>query len=537
MLDYRPDRAPDTPGLLTDCIDVVPTERGYRGFTTPVQVTNHSLTHAVNESQITSLFATRWLSTPGGIVIAGTNKDLYVYDYTNGFIKISIAGGYNLTGSIYQYGEDATASFDQCAFGDVLIATHQSTYPQYRNALDRTIATLYANLGTTVAAPKASVCAVASNFVFLGDLSGTWGSAITATGTRDMVAWCGIGDHQNWDITPTSSQGSFQQFVDVPGPITAITPFQDGIIVFKANAMYRGVYVGTGTNSAIWEFERISDRIGCLGHHSVIDIGGQLVFIGSEDVYRYDGSRPESITDGIWATEFKAQTNFGGISPMRLGHDKVNNCVLISRGAASGQWLLWSYRYDKWSVLADGGSTYSGIQPNDFSSGRDIMCRTNVNDFRVVTTTIAGGNVSHDHFDLYTMFATGLGANGVPPTTSKCFFRQTDGQAGFNSDRAFVTTGAIGHDDDVTKFTRVAPKYSGATGTGTTNTCLMESKVNLGDVPWVTNGTVTINARKRFDLMSLGNVAVNWARFTISFTVQGEELMDIGIEPKPSGKK
>lgn len=535
-LDYRPDLPEDTPGLLTFVVDMFPTSRGYKVAQAPQQQTSHELTLSgsyANESPFSSLYATRWLASPGGIVVAGTNKDLYVYDYANGFGSIGKAGGYSLTGSTYQYGEDAVAAFDQCSFGDVLIAAHKSIVPQYRTATTLNTATKYADLGTTVTAPKASVCASVSNFLFLGDLHSTWGSTATVVGAADMVAWCGLGDHQNWDVTPTSSQGSYAQFTDTPGPITALAPLADGLVVFKANAMYLGRYVGAGPNSPIWDFVRISDRIGCIGPRSVVDVGNQLVFTGTDDAYIFDGTRPRSITEGIWETEFKNLTNYGGIWPMWLGHDKPRNCVLFRRSNNPGYTLVWSYRFNKWSVLQDTGtgSALNGL--DNYTDRQNIFCKTNVSDFRVVTSTAVGsGTINTDHYDLHSMFATTNAQSGGAPTKAKCYNRFN---ANTNySGSAQLITGAIGSDDAIRRITRISPKWAAVP---TSATCRVNYKASLGEAYTIGASSISMDARYRFDVL-LGAATQNWQAFTITLTGQNAaEIIDIGYTPKPAGYK
>ena len=538
MLDWRPDLDPTTSGNLTYVNNMMPTERGYKGWHYPTAQTSHQLTLQANESPISCLYATRWLSVPGGICIAGTNKDLYVYDYTNGFIKVSKAGGYALTGATYQYGEDATSSFDMCSFGDVLIATHKSIVAQYRSSLDLTIGTLFANLGTTVAAPQASVCAVSSNFVFLGDINSTCGTTTSVAGTRDMVCWSKIGDHQNWDVDPAVTQGSYAVFNDTPGPITALAALADGIVVFKAQATYLGRYVGAGPNSPIWDFVRISDRIGCIGHRSVTNIGGQLVFVGAEDIYIYDGaSLPKPITRGIWQTEIQGKTNVGGIRPMWIGHDQYNGCVIFTRSDSTGFWLLWSYRHNRWSALnVYGEGALTGVN----GAGSDPICfaKSNTNDFRKITSTTFSGTVSSDHTDVYTMFATNVENSGGFPSKCQVFNR-------FNTNTAwsalcYLGSSAFGHDDHVTKISRVIPKWGSAP---TTATLRQDTKANLG-VSWTESGTeVSMNSRYRFDLQALGGTAANWHRFMLKLaTHAGAEVIELRPEVEstavtPMGRK
>jgi hypothetical protein len=533
MLDWRPDLPEDTPGLLTSVTNLYPSTRGYVSATKAEPQTAHELVldpgTPTYEAAVSSLFATRWLTTAGGIVIAGTDRNLYVYDWTNGFIKVSKSGGYSLySGVTYQYGEDSTAAFDHCAFGDILIATNRAVVPQYRTALIRTNAAVYADLGTPVLAPKAACCAVASNFVFLGDLNSTWGTTTSVVGSRDMVAWCGIGNHQSWDVNAPVTQASFAQFVDTPGAITALAPWQDGIIVFKANAMYRGHYVGAGPNSSIWDFERVSDRIGCLGPKSWVDIGNRLVFVGPEDIYSFDGTRPVPITDGIWETEIRGQTNSNGIYPMTIGHDKPRNLILLRRGQYPTQDLVWSYRYNRWSVLT------SEILGEDYIVGRHVFCRTNIGDFRKVTPTITGGGVEDDHINLYSMFAVVTASTnaGGFQVAAKCrCYNRFDNTGAYPANMS-LTTGAFGSDDKITAVDRVSPKWAQAP---TTATAQMDRKDSLG-ASWKLGASTAMGSRKRFDVLGTTGASAPWHRATISVT-DPFEIIDINVGRTPAGAK
>ena len=546
-LDYRPDYDPTTPGVLTSVVDMIPTRRGYKVARYPTELSGsaHFLTLAVNESAVNALFATPWLTAPGGMVFAGTNQNLYIYTLAAGFENVSKAGGYALAPETSQFGEDPTPAFDMCAFGNICIATHKTERPQYRDATDTSAATKFADLGTTTTAPKAAVCASSSNFVFLGDLDTQWGNTSPTTGTRDMVAWSAIGDHQDWDSNPTVNESSWQRFVDTPGPITALARWRDGIIVFKLNAMYYGRYVGGGVvNSPIWEFERISDRIGCVGPRSWIDIGDRLIFVGGDgDAYQFDGSRPRSITDGLRMSHFRRYLAFYNETAVMLGHDRYNGCVNFhTAGQAT---LVWCYLYDKWSTLQseNNGSGLSQAISLNYNNN-DVPMRTSVNSFKTVTANTDGTlTLSTGLHDLYAAFAIGSQVS-VGGLTLKCkiYTRSTNPSDNTYSNAATMTTGAIGHDEDVTTYNRVAPKFANAVYQTTYATCLISTKSSLGEA-WTDASTpVSMNDRRRFDLMAEGVCSTNWVRFHFTWgTHTGlsnpTEVLDIGFLPKPAGKK
>jgi hypothetical protein len=375
MLDWRPDLDPRTPGILTLVSEMLPEPNGgyytvHSECTFGPDPNGYVYVPIAGETFPNAYFGSRWNSIPGGILLVGTNKRISVPDLSggNGFVNVSRPGDYALGTLPYQYPEDAYGFFDFCAFGDIIVACNRGVTAQKRSALDLSGGTLFSDLGNPVwtAAPGARVCCVANNFVFLGDV----GNFSTVTGARDILAWSAIGDHTDWRINPQVTQCSFAQFVDTPGGITAVTEFQNGIVVFKGHSMYRGRYVGAGPNSPIWDFERISDNIGCIGPRSFTTIDQGIVFVGDEDIFLYDGTRPRSITTGIrrWlAANYMFVGNNAGQYPLLLGHFRTGDLVYM---CGFTKMLGWNYRLDKWGAL----STTMTAQA--------IPCRTNTIHFR-----------------------------------------------------------------------------------------------------------------------------------------------------------
>ena len=77
--------------------------------------------------------------------------------------------------------------------------------------------------------------------------------------------------------------------VNVGFPIVAIKPFRDALYVFGSNNIRKLV----GNNVANFVLENVTDDLGCLATDSVIEIGGDLLFLSQ------DGLRPVSGTDKI----------------------------------------------------------------------------------------------------------------------------------------------------------------------------------------------------------------------------------------------
>jgi hypothetical protein len=77
--------------------------------------------------------------------------------------------------------------------------------------------------------------------------------------------------------------------INVGFPIVAIKPFRDALYVFGSNNIRKLA----GNNIANFVLENVTDDLGCIATDSVIEIGGDLLFLSQ------DGLRPISGTDKI----------------------------------------------------------------------------------------------------------------------------------------------------------------------------------------------------------------------------------------------
>lgn len=87
------------------------------------------------------------------------------------------------------------------------------------------------------------------------------------------------------DYAPASGAG----VINVGFPIVAIKPFRDALYIFGSNNIRKLV----GNNIANFVLENVTDDLGCLASDSVIEIGGDLLFLSQ------DGLRPVTGTDKI----------------------------------------------------------------------------------------------------------------------------------------------------------------------------------------------------------------------------------------------
>ena len=85
------------------------------------------------------------------------------------------------------------------------------------------------------------------------------------------------------DYAPANGAGVF----NVGFPIVAIKSFRDVLYIFGTNNIRKLV----GNNISNFSLEEVTDDLGCMATDSVIEIGGDLLFLSQ------DGLRPISGTD------------------------------------------------------------------------------------------------------------------------------------------------------------------------------------------------------------------------------------------------
>ena len=87
------------------------------------------------------------------------------------------------------------------------------------------------------------------------------------------------------DFSPANGAG----VVNVGFPVVAMKPFRDALYIFGTNSIRKL----TGTNASDFKLESVTDNLGCLATDSVMEVGGDLLFLSQ------DGLRPVTGTDRI----------------------------------------------------------------------------------------------------------------------------------------------------------------------------------------------------------------------------------------------
>lgn len=154
-------------------------------------------------------------------------------------------------------------------------------------------------------------------------------------------------------IAPTTaSQGS-------TGPITAIAPMDDKLVIFKQNALGYISGIGpdnTGSNSQYSDFTLINSTVGCIDQQSIVFMPQGLMFQSKKGIWllgrdlstTYIGAPVESLTTGATV---QSAVNVPGQTQVRFTLD-------------SGITLMYDYYYAQWGSFSNVPAVSSTIYQN-----------------------------------------------------------------------------------------------------------------------------------------------------------------------------
>jgi len=297
-----------------------------------------------------------------------------------------------------------------------------------------------------------------------------------------------LGDYTDW--TPAAATWCENgRFLDTPGGVTAARRLGDGIIAYKKRAMYYGQFVGSG--SIGWQWSQVATNIGCVGQDAVVNAGGVHYFVGAEDIFVHDGSRPRSIGAGI------KRWFFSDVAPSYLDrvmavHDRNDDHVYFwycSNAHATGTYAGWYDTAIVYNMLTGQWGRVTGLY-------QDIMTYQSGTD---------------------TLSVVGLSSSN---------YRVQDLSGACNT--ASMTTWDIGDDDRYSRLQKVRPRYL----TSPTSATATHYHRNAVGVALTTGSTDTMVDHK----LNFG-ASDRWHRIKID-TVGDFELSQINItESVTNGNK
>lgn len=320
LLGYAPDADPNIAGVLTNCSGVVPSLRGLKGAPSPAPAGMATLAATCQGAALLSKLdgTTR--------LIAGTGLKIYEAGAST-WSDVSRAASY--TG-----GTTSRWRFAQ-----------QENVSLAANGADTIQASVSSGAFSCIAgAPIAEIVETAGKFVF----------ALKTSANAHGVQWSALGNYASWAPSVSTQAGS-DTLTATSGPITAGKRFGNSLIVYKKNSMFIGTYDGPPN---VWVFTLIPGNAGALSNEVVVNIGTaenpKHIFMGEDDFYVYDGSRPIRI-----GTNRVSQLVFGSLFHSRSYaccalHDKKNSLVYFyypsTDSVLPDKGVVYNYRTDKWGA-------------------------------------------------------------------------------------------------------------------------------------------------------------------------------------------
>lgn len=264
LTGFAPDADVTTPGLIISCTNLIPYQNGMEGAPEPVTPAATPVLAAacIGAAVVSKLDDTRR-------IIAGTTTKLY---------ELS-AGAWTDIGraAAYTGGVDTRWSITQ--FGDATLCANRS------DVIQRSTGAAFADVAT---APKAEILFTVGAFVMALNLN---------DGSEKPDGWqcCAAFDDTSW--TPSlATQATAGRLVATAGRLTAGMRLGEYAIAYKQRSIYLGQYVGAPT---VWNWLQVpGGDAGCIGKEAICDIGGAHFFVGDDNLWIFDGTRPIPVADG-----------------------------------------------------------------------------------------------------------------------------------------------------------------------------------------------------------------------------------------------
>jgi hypothetical protein len=262
LIGFSPDAEPTTPGCMPGVVNLIPYEAGMKAAPSAASVSLGALAAECHGSAVI-----RQLSG-GSRFFAGTPAALFE---ASGSAWSSVGSGYSL-------GTDDRWSF--AGFGDAVLAASPSTVIQ-RSTSGAFSAISSAPKAKIIVTAKGFVLAFSTNEATYGDSPDRW--------------WCSA-LYNETDWTPAlATQCTTGRLTDGSGGFTAAVRFGDQVVAYKNRSMHLGHYAGT---PSVWDWAVVSFDVGCVGPEAAADTSIGHIFVGSDNIYHFDGTRPVSIATG-----------------------------------------------------------------------------------------------------------------------------------------------------------------------------------------------------------------------------------------------
>lgn len=467
---FRPDVDTTTPGVITDCDDLLPTAKGFKAMPSNVPTLLPALAAACKGAAVVSkLDGTNRF-------FAGTGTALYEAS-TSSWTDRSKVGGYTTGDIVWRFTQ----------FGNSTIATNKNDTMQVSTS---------GAFADITGAPKASVMDAAAGFVMLGATNdGTYGDS------PDRWWCCSFQDATSgtaWtpDVTTQCTTG---RLIEAPGSITAMKALGKNFVAYKEKSMFLGEYVGAPN---VFTWNQIPGEIGAFSQESVVSVGTAHFFIGANDIWMFDGTRPVAIGGDLKEWFFNQSLNKPYRANIRGMHERSANRVWFfypsGTSSSNDRAIVYNYLTQKWGKCSitiefpveyiSGSITWSDMGTY-YSTWEDLPLIAYDSPFWTSTTQLPA------------IFDTAHTLQTITGASSGCS----------------ITLGDLGDDTQLSMLSRSRPRFSVSPTSGTMTNYYRD---NLGDA--VTLDVTSTLTGGKFDVLR----TARWHRLKYDYVGDVEVIGD-----------
>jgi len=266
FVGFAPDMPPSTPGIISECTDIVPTNNGFAGRPSPVPQMP-ALAASCRGAAVTADIA--------GLrrLYAGTPTKLY-HQVAGAWSDVSRAGP--------AYSDNGENVWTYAQFGNATIAANETDVLQ--------AAVSGGNFADIATAPAAKIVVSSSDFVL------AFNTNEATFGDQGDRWWCSaFRDHTSWTPSVTT-QATSGRLIGDGGDITTALRMGSQVVAYKARSMFVGSYVGA---PVVWQWDKVPGDVGAVGPRAVCDVGGPQFLVGEDNLWLFDGTRPTPVGVGV----------------------------------------------------------------------------------------------------------------------------------------------------------------------------------------------------------------------------------------------
>lgn len=466
LLGFAPDLEAPTPGVLVDCDQFIPYRTGFeaaRDGATPTDVPALAA-ECRGAAVVTLLDGTRR-------VVAGTTTDIYELESGSWVDESRTVGG------SYTGGADTRWSFTQ--FGDSTLAANRA------DTIQRSTGSTL-NFEDISGAPKAEIVFTVGAFVM---------ALNTNDGSEKPDGWhcCAAFDDTDWtpSVTTQSAKG---RLVATPGELTAGLRLGEYAVAYKSQSLYLGQYVGS---PAVWDWILVpGGGAGCVGKDALCDIDGAHFFVGEDNFWIFDGTRPVPVGDNQIRQWFYDNSDPQSLYKTKCVYDRQQNRV-------------WIFYPSAGATTCDSAIVYHLVNKQWGRANRSIEATLNYINSGTTYDTLSAEAATYDALPdvSYDSQYWLLGGRALAVFNTS---HQLQTMTGAALDSSF-TTGDAGDDEAVSLLKQIRLRFAAGFGP-TTASCTTYHKMSSGD-SYTTGTTSSINDGK-FDVLK----AARWHKAEITMT-------------------